>query len=116
MVSDIVMPIYLIDKNTYLIHNENINNNVPIKNIDEDKSRYLEFNKVFNENEYVIHEDYGLGIYQGLEVVEANNKPSEYIKIIYANNENLYVPLNNINKISSYHKKDFSLNLDLDSI
>ena len=116
MVSDIVRPIYLIDKNTYLIHNENINNNVPIKNIDEDKSRYLEFNKVFNENEYVIHEDYGLGIYQGLEVVEANNKPSEYIKIIYANNENLYVPLNNINKISSYHKKDFSLNLDLDSL
>ena len=116
MISDIVRPIYLIDKNTYLIHNENINNNVPIKNIDEDKSRYLEFNKVFNENEYVIHEDYGLGIYQGLEVVEANNKPSEYIKIIYANNENLYVPLNNINKISSYHKKDFSLNLDLDSL
>ena len=73
-------------------------------------------NKVFNENEYVIHEDYGLGIYQGLEVVKANNKPSEYIKIIYANNENLYVPLNNINKISSYHKKDFSLNLDLDSL
>ena len=28
MVSDIVRPIYLIDKNTYLIHNENINNNV----------------------------------------------------------------------------------------
>ena len=116
MVSDIVRPIYLIDKNTYLIHNENINNNVLIKNIDEDKSRYLELNKVFNENEYVIHEDYGLGIYQGLEVVKANNKPSEYIKIIYANNENLYVPLNNINKISSYHKKDFSLNLDLDSL
>ena len=60
---------------------------------------------VFNEGEYVIHEDYGLGIYSGLEIVEVNNTHNEYLKIIYLNNEKLYVPLRNIDKISSYHKK-----------
>ena len=116
MISDVIRPMHLKKMNAYVVHKESITNANLKKNNDTEESRYIEFNQVFKKNEYVIHEDYGLGIYDSLEIVEANNEPSEYLKIIYANNENLYVPLNNINKISSYHKRDNLLNLDLDSL
>ena len=116
MISDVIRPMHLKKMNAYVVHKESITNVNLKKNNDTEESRYIEFNQVFKKNEYVIHEDYGLGIYDSLEIVEANNEPSEYLKIIYANNENLYVPLNNINKISSYHKRDNLLNLDLDSL
>ena len=45
---------------------------------------------IFNKNDYVIHENYGLGIYDGLEIIDADNNYNEYIKIIYSNKENLY--------------------------
>ena len=95
---------------------ENLDNVIRPRNDQVSQSRFIESNKTFNENEYVIHEDYGLGRYSGLEIVEADNKLNEYIKIIYAKNEVLYVPLNNINKLSSYHKKEISDPLELDSL
>jgi transcription-repair coupling factor (superfamily II helicase) len=116
MISDVIRPMHLKKMNAYVVHKETITNVNLNKNNETEESRYIEFNQVFKKNEYVIHEDYGLGIYDSLEIVEANNEPSEYLKIIYANNENLYVPLNNINKITSYHKRDNLLNLDLDSL
>ena len=56
-----------------------------------------------------------MGIYEGLEVVEANKKFSEYIKIIYDKNEILYVPLKHINKITNYHKNN-NINIKIDSL
>ena len=50
-----------------------------------------------------------------MEVVEANKKLSEYIKIRYDKNEVLYVPLKNINKISNYHKNN-NTNIKIDSL
>ena len=116
MLNPIVRPMYIESIDTYVIHNENLNNLIVSKNNQDNETRYFELDKSFNNNEYVIHEDYGLGIYSGLEIVEADNKLNEYIKVIYANNEILYVPLNNINKISTYHKKEISMSLELDSL
>ena len=116
MFGEIVRPMFLKNANTYILHMENLDNVIRPRNDQVSQSRFIESNKTFNENEYVIHEDYGLGRYSGLEIVEADNKLNEYIKIIYAKNEVLYVPLNNINKLSSYHKKEISDPLELDSL
>ena len=116
MFGEIVRPMFLKNANTYILHMENLDNVIRPRNEQVSQSRFIESNKTFNENEYVIHEDYGLGRYSGLEIVEADNKLNEYIKIIYAKNEVLYVPLNNINKLSSYHKKEISDPLELDSL
>ena len=116
MLGEIVRPMFLKNANTYILHMENLDNVIRPRNDQVSQSRFIESNKTFNENEYVIHEDYGLGRYSGLEIVEADNKLNEYIKIIYAKNEVLYVPLNNINKLSSYHKKEISDPLELDSL
>ena len=72
--------------------------------------------QLFNEGEYVVHENYGIGIYKGLEVVETNNNSNEYMKIIYSSNEALYVPLRSVDLISKYHRNDLTENIVLDSL
>ena len=59
MISDIVRPIYLIDKNTYLIHNENINNNVPISIVKYllSKGAYKNLNiRVNGQKHHILHD------------------------------------------------------------
>ena len=116
MFGDITRPIYIQDNNTFIFHKEYIDKSVyKVENSNARSTKKENLSKLFNKDDLVIHEDYGLGIYDGLEVVEANNKFSEYLKIIYDKNEILYVPLKNIHKISNYHKNN-SINIKIDSL
>ena len=42
--------------------------------------------------DYVVHENHGLGIYQGIEKIEVDKITKDYMKIMYAGNGNLYIP------------------------
>jgi transcription-repair coupling factor (superfamily II helicase) len=55
-------------------------------------------------------------LFDGLEIVTTNTIENEYLKIKYDKNENLYVPLRNVNKLSGYHKNDLNQNIKLDSL
>jgi len=117
MLGDVIRPIHLKELNLFIFHNESLARPVTVKKENSnERSRYIELNQSFDKDDLVIHEDYGLGIYEGLNTVEANNEISEYIKVVYANNENLYVPLNKLNKLSGYHKKGDAFNIQLDSL
>jgi transcription-repair coupling factor (superfamily II helicase) len=48
--------------------------------------------------DYVIHENYGVGLFLGIEVIDN----SDYIAIKYADEDKLYVPIENINRIEKY--------------
>ena len=50
------------------------------------------------EGDYIIHENYGVGIYLGIEVIDGH----EYLKIKYADEDKLYVPVEGIGKIGKY--------------
>ena len=50
------------------------------------------------EQDYVIHENFGAGIFLGLENIDGQ----DYLKIKYADEDKLYVPLDGINKIEKY--------------
>lgn len=52
--------------------------------------------------DYVIHENYGLGIYQGMEKIEIDHILKDYIKISYAGGSNLYVLATQTDMISKY--------------
>ena len=43
------------------------------------------------ESDYVVHVDYGIGIYRGLKKIERNKKVSEFLEIEYRNREKLYL-------------------------
>ena len=50
----------------------------------------------------VVHEDHGVGRYQGLTTLEVANVLSEYIQIEYAQGDKLYVPVSSLHLISRY--------------
>jgi transcription-repair coupling factor (superfamily II helicase) len=54
----------------------------------------------------VVHERYGVGRYRGLEVLTAGGVTNEFIKIEYADGDNLYVPVGALDLISRYSGVD----------
>ncbi|WP_316830392.1 transcription-repair coupling factor [Pedobacter aquatilis] len=56
--------------------------------------------------DYVTHIDHGIGKYAGLEKVEVNGKMQEMIRLVYADNDLLYVNINSLNRIAKYSGKE----------
>jgi transcription-repair coupling factor (superfamily II helicase) len=56
--------------------------------------------------DYVTHIDHGIGKYAGLEKVEVNGKTQEMIRLVYADNDLLYVNINSLNRIAKYSGKE----------
>ncbi len=50
------------------------------------------------EGDYIIHENFGVGKYLGIEIIDG----SDYLKIQYAGEDKLYVPTENLNRIEKY--------------
>lgn len=59
--------------------------------------------------DYITHIDHGVGKYAGLEKVEVNGKTQEMIRLVYADNDLLYVNINSLNRISKYSGKEGTL-------
>ncbi|WP_129408217.1 CarD family transcriptional regulator [Marinitoga lauensis] len=53
-------------------------------------------------NDLIVHEDYGIGIYKGLEKVKTYSGEKELIKIEYENNAKVFLPIERIDKITKY--------------
>jgi len=60
------------------------------------------FENPFNDDELVIHLDYGVGIYKGLEILKTKSSEEEYIQIEYSDNEILYVPIRQAYLVSKF--------------
>ena len=56
--------------------------------------------------DYVVHENYGLGIYKGTEQMELDKVIRDYIKIEYAKGSNLYVLTSQLDCIQKYSGPD----------
>jgi transcription-repair coupling factor (superfamily II helicase) len=59
--------------------------------------------------DYVTHIDHGVGLYSGLQKIEANGKLQEAVRIIYKDNDILYVNINSLHKIAKYTGKEGSV-------
>ncbi len=56
--------------------------------------------------DFVVHENYGLGVYKGTEQMEIDRVIRDYIKIEYAKGSNLYVLTNQLDQIQKYSGPD----------
>ncbi len=56
--------------------------------------------------DYVVHENHGLGIYQGIEKIEVDQVIKDYLKVAYAGGSNLYVPATSLDVLQKYADKD----------
>jgi len=59
-----------------------------------------------NEGDYVVHEIFGIGIYRGLQTIDKNGLRKDYIKLEYADGDILYIPVENIDRISKFTGKE----------
>ncbi|MBR0324054.1 MAG: transcription-repair coupling factor [Bacteroidales bacterium] len=58
--------------------------------------------------DYVTHINYGIGRFDGLEIIDNNGKQQEAIRLIYQNGDLLYVSIHSLHRISKYCSKDGS--------
>lgn len=56
--------------------------------------------------DFVTHIDHGVGRYSGLQKIEVNGNMQEAVRIIYRDNDVLYVNINSLHKISKYTGKE----------
>ena len=66
-----------------------------------------------NVGEYVVHIEHGIGRFEGLENIVTDGVAHDCLKLIYANNDKLYVPVENIDVISRYGAEDSNVTLDV---
>ena len=59
--------------------------------------------------DYVTHIDHGVGVYSGLQKIDANGKVQEAVRLIYKDKDVLYVNINSLHKIAKYTGKDGSV-------
>ena len=72
----------------------------------KDKSLTLKSLQELMPGDFIVHIDHGVGIYSGLETIELNGKTNEVVRLMYKDNDLLYVNINALHKVSKYSSKD----------
>jgi len=60
----------------------------------------------FTNGDYIVHIDHGVGQFGGLVRMEVNGKIQEVIKLIYLNNDAIFVSIHSLHKLSKYKGKE----------
>jgi transcription-repair coupling factor (superfamily II helicase) len=54
------------------------------------------------EGDFVVHTDFGIGVYRGLEKIKVGKVENDFLTIEYLNRDKLYIPVNTLQKIQRY--------------
>ncbi len=60
----------------------------------------------FQIGDYVVHIDYGVGRFGGLVTMQNGDQMQEVIKITYSGNDNVYVSIHSLHKVSKYKGRE----------
>ena len=72
----------------------------------KDKAVSLKMLRELVPGDHVVHIDHGVGRYSGLEKININGHVQESVRLIYRNNDVLYVSINSLHKLSKFRGKD----------
>lgn len=72
------------------------------------QSQLLKAMRELVPGDFVTHIDHGVGRFSGLEKIDVGGHTQEAVRLIYANNDILYVHINSLHKISKYVGKEGS--------
>jgi transcription-repair coupling factor (superfamily II helicase) len=64
------------------------------------------------EGDLVVHQEYGIGRYDGLETLTVSDAPHDCLRLIYDGNEKLFLPVENIEVLSRYGSEAQGVALD----
>jgi len=88
--------IYVSSNDLFGLIRNRITKNKSFKSIYIDKISDLKF------DDYIVHTEHGIGKYKGLITMSIEHKTIELIKIEYADNNNLYMPITSMSLIQKY--------------
>lgn len=72
----------------------------------KNKALTLKLLRELQPGDYVTHIDHGVGVYSGLEKIQANGVTQEAVRIVYQNKDLLYVNISSLHKISKYSGRE----------
>jgi len=75
----------------------------------KNKALTLKTLRELQPGDYVTHIDHGVGVYSGLQKIEANGKLQEAVRIQYKDGDLLYVNISSLHKIGKYSGKEGSV-------
>ncbi len=67
------------------------------------KGEYIKSFSDIQKGDYVVHTDFGIGMYDGIHKVENRGTVKDYIKILYKGTDVVYIPCDQLNMISKYN-------------
>ena len=76
------------------------------KGFTKEQAINLKMLRELQPGDYVTHIDHGVGKYSGLEKININGHIQESVRLIYLNNDILYVSINSLHKISKFVGKE----------
>lgn len=79
------------------------------KGFTRDQALNLRMLRDLQPGDLVVHIDHGVGRFSGLEKLEVNGQYQESVRLVYKNNDLLYVGINSLHKLSKYSGKDGDL-------
>ncbi len=66
------------------------------------KSAVIDTFVELNPGDYVVHVNYGIGLFKGIERVKALGNERDYIKLEYADEETVFIPIEQVNLVQRY--------------
>ncbi len=67
-----------------------------------DKEAFLSSLDEIEEGDFVVHVEFGIGVYRGLNHLEAGGVGNDYMLIEYLGNDKLYLPVTRLDKVQKY--------------
>lgn len=64
------------------------------------------------EGDYVVHQEHGIGRFQGLQTLQVDKMPHDCVSLMYEGGDKLFVPVENLEILSRYGGEDSIVTLD----
>jgi len=74
----------------------------PPKSLKTVRSAVIDTFVELNPGDYVVHINYGIGLFKGIERIKALGHERDYIKLEYAGDETVFVPIEQVNLVQRY--------------
>ncbi len=91
------------------------NQHIKSKRKKKNKNHIQSFSDI-TPGDYITHENYGVGVYKGVEKLTVGGITKDYFKIQYAGTDTLFVPCNQLEMISKFQSFDSDVKVKLNKL
>ncbi len=74
----------------------------PPRSLKQVRSAVIDTFVELNPGDFVVHVNYGIGLFEGIERIRALGHERDYIRLLYADEETVFVPIEQVNMVQRY--------------